>query len=129
MGGGKLFTHTMQVLKRSLDVRLLKHGLTTGNVANAEVPGFKPKDISFKDAMRTAVEGSELQLVRTSRRHLPVGDDDNLSARVVESPYQGVDIDQEMAGLAENNLMYQASIQLLAKKFEGIKAAIIEGGK
>jgi flagellar basal-body rod protein FlgB len=129
MGGGKLFTHTMQVLKRSLDVRLLKYGLTTSNVANAEVPGFKPKDLSFKDAMRTAVEGSELQLVRTSRRHMPVGDDDNLSARVVESPYQGVDIDQEMAGLAENNLMYQASIQLLAKKFEGIKTAITEGGK
>ncbi|TSA09632.1 MAG: flagellar basal body rod protein FlgB, partial [Deltaproteobacteria bacterium] len=62
MGGGKLFTHTMQVLKRSLDVRLLKHGLTTSNVANAEVPGFKPKDISFKDAMRTAVEGADLQL-------------------------------------------------------------------
>ncbi|MFZ5993836.1 MAG: flagellar basal body rod protein FlgB [Thermodesulfobacteriota bacterium] len=129
MGEG-LFTHTMQVLKRSLDVRLLKHGLTTSNVANAEVPGFKPKDISFKDAMRTAVEGGELQLVRTSRCHLPVGDDDNnLSARIVESPYQGVDIDREMAGLAENNLMYQASIQLLAKKFEGIKTAIIEGGK
>ena len=128
MGEG-LFTHTMQVLKRSLDVRLLKHSLTTSNVANAEVPGFKPKDISFKDAMRTAVEGGELQLARTSRCHLPVGGDDNLSARVVESPYQGVDIDQEMAGLAENNLMYQASIQLLAKKFEVIKTAIIEGGK
>lgn len=128
MGEG-LFTHTMQILKRSLDVRLLKHGLTTSNVANAEVPGFKAKDISFKDAMRTAVKGAELHLVRTSRRHMPIGDDDNLSARVVESPHQGVDIDQEMAGLAENNLMYQASIQLLAKKIEAIKAAIIEGGK
>ncbi len=128
MGAGKLFTDSMQVLKRSLDVRLLKHFLVTGNLANAEVPGFKSKDVSFKDAMRKAGEAAGIELARSNSRHLGASDAANLYARVVESPRAGVDIDQEMVKLSENNLMYQASIQLLAKKIEGIRSAI-EGGR
>jgi flagellar basal body rod protein FlgB len=39
----------------------------------------------------------------------------------------GVSIDREMAKLAENNLMFQAGIQSLMKKFEALKVTITEG--
>lgn len=121
---GKLFSNTMDVLKRSLDIRLLKHNLISGNLANAEVPGYQFKDVSFKDAMRTAMKGPELKLAKTDKRHFSF-EESNMAAMITPSSQ---DLDQEMVKLAENNLMYQASVQLLAKKFEGIKTAI-EGGR
>jgi flagellar basal-body rod protein FlgB len=47
----------------------------------------------------------------------------------VESSTDGVNIDQEMAKLAENNLMFQAGVQALVKKLEALKTTITEGGK
>ncbi|MFH1147167.1 MAG: flagellar basal body rod protein FlgB [Pseudomonadota bacterium] len=121
---GRLFSNTIGVLKRSLDVRLLKHNLITGNLANSEVPGYQFKDVSFKDAMRTAMKGPEVRMSRTDKRHLS-SEESSLPGMVTHCSQ---DLDQEMVKLAENNLMYQASVQLLAKKFEGIKTAI-EGGR
>jgi flagellar basal body rod protein FlgB len=37
-----------------------------------------------------------------------------------------VDVDQQMAKLAENNLMFQAGIQSLIKKFEALKVSVTE---
>ena len=36
----------------------------------------------------------------------------------------GVEMEGEMGRMAENQIMYTASVQLLAKKFEGLKQAI-----
>lgn len=125
MGVGRLFSSTMEVLKRSLDVRLAKHSLTTSNIANTEVPGYKFKDISFSDAMKSAADGPGLPVLRTNARHLTPQAGE--SAPLICESKQ--DIEHEMAKLAENNLMYQASVQLLAKKFETIKTVLSEGGK
>ncbi len=125
MGVGKLFDSTMQVLKRALDTRLEKHAVITSNLANAEIPGYKFRDISFQDTMRRAMDGKDAELRRTNNRHFPVNGA-NSSTVTVESTN---DIDQEMVKLAENNLMYQASVQLLAKKFEMIRTVVTEGGK
>jgi flagellar basal body rod protein FlgB len=37
-----------------------------------------------------------------------------------------VDVDQQMANLAENNLKFQAGVQALIKKFDGLKVSITE---
>jgi len=47
----------------------------------------------------------------------------------MESSTDPVNIDQEMAKLAENNLMFQAGVQALLKKLEALQTAITEGGK
>jgi flagellar basal-body rod protein FlgB len=40
-----------------------------------------------------------------------------------------VNLDTEMTKLAENQLMYEISIRFLTRKFNGIKNAIMEGGR
>ena len=46
---------------------------------------------------------------------------------IFEPEGEGVSIDQEMAKLAENNLMFQAGVQSLVKKIEALKMTISEG--
>ena len=61
------------------------------------------------------------------------GDNGSGPCIIFESRERGtpnnVDLDEQMSKLAENNLQYQASIQMLIKKFEILKNAIIEGGR
>jgi flagellar basal body rod protein FlgB len=40
-----------------------------------------------------------------------------------------LNIDEEMAHLARNNILYETSTRLLSKKFQALKAAIEEGRK
>ncbi len=47
----KLFDATTGRLERSLDVRLVRHNVLAGNVANVDTPGYAPKDIDFQATM------------------------------------------------------------------------------
>jgi flagellar basal-body rod protein FlgB len=40
-----------------------------------------------------------------------------------------LNLDHEMARMAKNNLLYEASVQLLSKKFEALKNVIQDGGR
>lgn len=50
----RVFDTTLDTLERALDVRLLRHNALAGNLANANTPGFVPRDVDFGAAMRDA---------------------------------------------------------------------------
>ena len=45
MSGPRLFSDTMYAFERSLDFRSMRHNIVTTNIANADTPGFKSKEI------------------------------------------------------------------------------------
>ena len=51
-----LFDPTLKTLERALDARLLRHNVLAGNLANANTPGFIPRDIDFEAAMRRSLQ-------------------------------------------------------------------------
>jgi flagellar basal-body rod protein FlgB len=50
-----LFDTTLTTLERSLDARLLRHNVLAGNLANANTPGYVPRDVDFAAAMRRSL--------------------------------------------------------------------------
>ena len=48
----RIFDRTLGTLERALDARLLRHNVLSGNLANADTPGFVPRDVDFAAAMR-----------------------------------------------------------------------------
>ncbi len=50
----KVFDKTLATLERALDARLLRQNALAGNIANANTPGYTPKDIDFEAAMASA---------------------------------------------------------------------------
>lgn len=124
--GKKIFDRTYDLLQRSMDIRTSRQRVLSSNIANSETPDFAPRDIPFEKIMeRTIALQSEIGLKRTHEKHLPGGFP---SAIDIEKSGETVNIDQEMAKLAENNLRFQADVQALIRKLEGLKYAI-EGGK
>ena len=128
--GKKLFDKTMSLVQRSLDIRASRHQTLSSNVANVETPGYVPKDLPFQKVFERFLDNpSTIPLKKTHDRHLPAEDPpvpQDFSAEVETESGSEVDIDQQMAKLAENNLMFQAGVQSLIKKFEALKNTISE---
>jgi len=123
----QLFDHTIGLLQRSLDLRTFRHRILSDNIANSENPNHAPGEISFQKALQDAMQGPSPAFLRTTHpRHLS---GDFQGAAEITSSTEGIQLDREMAKLAENNLMFQAGVQALLKKFEGLKTVIQEGGR
>lgn len=123
----RLFDRTFGLLQRSLDLRTSRHKLLSTNVANSETPNYLPGDIPFQKLLQHSIHNSSLiSLKKTHTNHFPTCRNREME---VETSKGAVQIDQEMAKLAENHLKFQAEVQALIKKLEGLKVTIQEGGR
>jgi flagellar basal-body rod protein FlgB len=123
----QLFDRTVNFLERSLDLSTSRHKVLSNNIANAETPQYTSKDIPFQAILRRSFgQVSNINLKKTHSDHLSEFFEREIS---VDSSLEGVNIDQEMSKLAQNNLNFQAGVQALLKKLEALKVTIIEGGK
>lgn len=133
----KLEDKTLQALTASLKFRQLRQELHASNIANAETPGFKAKKLDFEEALARALDvDDQLQMKTSDDKHFAVGGGsfNNLQPEIYEdsngivSPDgNNVDRDQEMAEMAENKIMYDATVQLINKKLGLLKYAIGSG--
>jgi flagellar basal-body rod protein FlgB len=124
----RLFSGTTELASKALDVRMQRQGLIQSNIANLETPGYRGQDFPFAKVMESVMTGLG-RLDRTHPGHIalePVEVGKGIAFSDEERP---VDLDEEMSKLSENQLMYQVTAKLVAKKFEGIKIAIDEGAK
>ena len=135
-----IFSTTIDLLGKSIDLRARNQNLIASNIANAETPNYVPKSLDFETQLQGALKGG-----RQSRgsdpshpRHLPLkGDSARLQevrGTVIETPAKtpgkdgnAVELENEMGRMVENQVMFNASVQMLTKKFEGIRTAIREG--
>ena len=133
----KIDDKTMQALTASLKFRQLRQELHASNIANAETPGYKAKKLDFEEALARALDvDDQLQMKTSDSKHFNVGGGgfDNLQPEVYEdsngivSPDgNNVDRDAEMAEMAENKIMYDATVQLINKKLGLLKYAVGSG--
>ena len=135
MIGKKIFDKTMSLVQRSLDIRASRHQVLSGNIANIETPDYTSKDLPFQKIFERFLDNSSsISLKTTHSQHLPASDGQtfpqDFSAEVEKDPIAvGVDIDQQMAKLAENNLMFQAGVQVLIRKFDVLRTTILQASQ
>jgi flagellar basal-body rod protein FlgB len=123
----KLFDRTIDFMRQSLDVRSARHRVLSNNIANAGTPDYQSMDIPFQKVLESSLgAGANVQLIKTHPAHFPESLERSMEP---ETSSEEVSLDQEMAHLAENNLMFQAGVQTLVKKLEALKATILDGGR
>lgn len=102
------------------------------NLANADTPGYKARDIDFRAAMASAGSPeAPVSLATTNSAHLG-GDaasqlDATLKYRVPLAPSldgNTVDAQQEQAAFADNTVRYQATLSFLSSRFKSLMTAI-----
>ena len=119
--------------QRALNLQAYRQQVLASNIANADTPHYKARDIDFKVSLQGAVagRGGQLDLVRTAPRHLPAGDGAPAGARLMyrtetQSSVDGntVDMDVERAAFAENAVRYEASLTFINGTLRSIRAAL-----
>lgn len=121
-----LFGKTFDLLSTALNFRAERHKVIASNIANIDTQNYKPQELSFqKDLENVILEKKELELMRTQSKHLSVQGE--MSNHFLLRQFgDKVEIDKEMTNLAENNLMYNFTVELIVRKFRGINTALKE---
>ncbi len=123
----------------ALRVRGQRQELIAANIANADTPNYKARDIDFKSAMQSAVAGisqESLDASKTSSQHLDgapsrAGSSNGamggaLFRPVIQDSVDGntVDMDVERNQFADNGIRYEASLTLINAQLKQMLAAI-----
>lgn len=108
---------------RALQLESRRTELLAANLANADTPGFKARDIDFRKALATASDAAQSAGGTLDRNAL-----ESVTAyRVPTAPSldgNTVDPQLEQAAFAENNVRYQATLTLLNGKLRSLMTAI-----
>jgi len=122
----------------ALSLRAQRQELLASNIANADTPNYKARDIDFGSALQNALAGktgNAANLNTTAQNHIgrgkPSGD---LLANGTPVMYRGdvqgnvdgntVDMDVERNQFAYNALRYEAGITMINHQIKGLLAAI-----
>lgn len=121
----------------ALKIRAQRTELIANNLANADTPGFRARDLDFRSALATAQGNGGVRLQTTSAGHIgtaaagasgPDGIAANaLRYRVPLAPSldgNTVEVQLEQAAFAENAVRYQATLTFLNQRFRGLLTAI-----
>lgn len=131
------FDQAFGIHQYTMKVRNRRAEVLAGNLANADTPGFKARDLDFKLALKQAGQLREQeaapQLRKTDARHMDVGDlpqDPELTMKF-RLPYQAdtgngntVEVGTERMKYVDNTLEYQATMQFLNGKISKLMSAL-----
>jgi flagellar basal-body rod protein FlgB len=102
------------------------------NIANADTPGYKSRDVDFSSMLEQIQSGqnSSVSLSRTDEQHL-AGTSSLDSSLMYRNSIQSdtgdgnsVDINQERNAFMQNSLEFQTSLEFLNSKINGLMKAI-----
>lgn len=114
----------------ALPLRARRTELLASNIANADTPNYKARDIDFRAALEQARGAQSGGLRTTHSNHIStavMGGALEVGYRV---PYQAsldgntVDSQREQAAFAENSVRYQSTLSFLSSKINSLRAAL-----
>ena len=118
--------HALLVLSERAEV-------LASNIANADTPGYKAKDLDFADALASAQKNQSYKMSKTNDKHFDLSIDINPSSRF-RNPWQpdtgdgnSVDVQVERNLFMQNSMEYQASLQFLNGKIKAMNKALSGG--
>jgi flagellar basal-body rod protein FlgB len=132
---GKL-DEALRFHETALSLRAQRQQLLASNIANADTPNYKARDVDFSTALQSALgqpaaTGSG-ELVKTAANHLEakaaptIGGLEPQYRSVVQGSVDGntVDMDVERNQFTDNALRYEAGITFMSHKIKNLLAAI-----
>ncbi|MDD2356779.1 MAG: flagellar basal body rod protein FlgB [Thiovulaceae bacterium] len=127
------------LMAQALNYRSMRQDMIASNIANADTPYYKPRDINFQSTLvqkQKEVFGANtqtLQMAKTDGEHLdalPQLDNSTASlffrdGHMTRNDGNSVDIDVETTEMSKNSTMYTALIAAI-KKETNIYASVID---
>lgn len=128
-----IFEQTLTGLNKAMDLSWRRGQVITSNIANAETPKYRATELEFGKELEKAFNtNAGEQVMRTHTTHMDI--ERNGSSRMVadltgmtKADGNNVDIDLQMAALANNGSDFSNAVQLMKHKFGLYRASIRDG--
>lgn len=127
---------TVKLLENLLNYCAIKNKVIANNIANIQTENYKREDVSFKNLLK---ENTDSILKTTNNKHLPAINTTQDSNPVFEIVYDeskdntsginNVNIEKEMAELAENTLRFKFASKKIGDYYRTIQNVIRGGGR
>lgn len=129
------FDQALGIHQQALAIRSQRTELLASNIANADTPGYKARDIDFKSVLANAATAGAnaqpaLSLKSTNPNHIQLNTTENNAEILYRVPSQAsldgntVDGQMEKSAFADNAMRYQASLTFLGGKFRSMISAL-----
>lgn len=136
---GVQISRTHGLIKEALNYRAARQDMIASNIANADTPFYRPRDISFESALAAKKADllndntDKLSLAQTDGAHIPL---DNVTSSYKATTFfrdghmarndgNSVDLDVETTEMSKNSLMFNALVAA-NKKSGAIFKSVIE---
>ena len=116
--------------ERALILKAKRSEILSSNLANADTPHYKARDIDFRSVLTQAKQQQDHRLSTTHARHINTSGQSVQSELLYRVPEQTsldgntVDSRVEQAKFAENSLLYQTTLAFLNSRISGLRGAI-----
>lgn len=131
-----------QIIAKALDYRSMRQDMIASNIANADTPFYKPRDINFEETLKAKKEelfnqqAPSLQMAQTNEAHMSSKKETSSlkptvffrDGHMAKNDGNSVDIDVETTEMSKNSVMFNAIIQA-RKKDSAIFTSVIEASK
>lgn len=125
------FEKALSVHESALHFRAKRANVLANNLVNADTPGFKARDIRFKDVLDMQRAGNNPKALRTTHgKHISSSDmgfDPQLMYRTPLQPsVDGNTVDEqgELARYTQNALDFQTSFRMVNSRLKGLRNAL-----
>jgi flagellar basal-body rod protein FlgB len=127
------FDKALGIHEQALGFRAKRAEVLANNIANADTPNYKARDLDFSAvlAAQNETKGGSFALNMTNNRHIEAeglgnGDESLLYRTPMQASIDQntVDAQLEQSAYAENSVNFQASFTLLNSKFKGLISAL-----
>ncbi len=130
------------LISDALDYRAIRQDMIASNIANADTPFYRPRDIRFEDALAAKKadimqdKSNQLALAQTDSSHIPLHVEHSSSrpttffrdGHMARNDGNSVDIDVETTEMSKNSVMFNALI-MANKKDSNIFKSVIEASQ
>ena len=122
----------VQSLKRSLDYHIKRANVLASNVANADTPGFKPRELT-REVNR---DDGGLRMRKTKGGHInPNGlapGQERVAVKIDKSAAAGLDgnavsIEREMSKISANDVRYETAARLVSRHIAMLRYSASDG--
>lgn len=126
------FSRALGIHEQAIQVRSERAGVLANNLANADTPNFKARDIDFEGILRgEALSLSAKGTMKTTHAnhmsmHPTLTDYQQLYRTPQQPSIDGNTVEEQVehAAYMENTLAFQSSFTLLNSKFKGLVTAL-----
>lgn len=118
---------------QALSLRAHRQQVLAANIANADTPNYKARDIDFSAALKNAMAGrnaGDLDLARTASGHIAGSGNSGPAPLQYRKDMQAsadgntVNMDVERSQFSENSIFYEAGISFTGGKLRTMLTAI-----